>query len=468
MSVIPKETPAASALTVSELNRQARLLIEQGIGRQWVEGEVSNLARPASGHLYFSLKDSAAQIRCAWFRQRQLGARRRLRNGDKIVVLGRVSLYEPRGEYQLIVEQAEPAGEGELRRRFELLKKKLAAEGLFDRERKKALPALPRRIGVITSPSGAAIRDILTVLKRRFPAVPVVLYPAAVQGAAATGELIAALGTAGRRVECDVLIVGRGGGSLEDLWAFNEEALARALAACPIPTVSAVGHEIDFTVADFVSDLRAPTPSGAAELVVPDREEWLRKCDVSGARLASQMRRHLENDFQALDWLARRLKQASPALRLRHQHARLGELTRRLGGAMRHDVTRRGRAADALFGRLLRRSPAARLEWASRCLRSLRPRLERAGRLSVERATARLRHAERGLKAVSPLATLERGYAIVTDASSGRVLSDAAEVNPGAEITARLARGRLRATVHGTETEAGKGTAHEGPGTLSR
>lgn len=447
-----KDSPGAPALTVSELNRQVRLLIEQGVGRLWVEGEISNLARPASGHLYFSLKDDSAQIRACWFRQRQRGSRLVLKNGDKILVYGRVSLYEPRGEYQLVVEQAEPAGEGELRRRFELLKKKLAAEGLFERERKRPLPALPRRIGVITSPSGAAIRDIVTVLKRRFPAVPVVVYPAAVQGDAAIHELVGALRTAERRAECDVLIVGRGGGSLEDLWAFNEEAVARALAACAIPTVSAVGHEIDFTIADFVADVRAPTPSGAAELIVPDREEWLRKCDATGARLASQMKRHLENDFQALDWLGRRLKQASPAVRLVHQRARLRELTRRLGGAMRHDFTRRGRAADGLFGRLQRQSPVVRLDRASQCLASLRPRLARAGRLAVERSTSRLSHAERGLRAVSPLATLERGYAIVTDATTGHVLTDAGEVLAGTRVTARLARGRLQATVDATET----------------
>jgi exodeoxyribonuclease VII large subunit len=448
-----QEAAAETAITVSELNRQVRLLLEQNIARLWIEGEISNLARPASGHLYFTLKDDAAQIRCAWFRQRQRGARATLRNGDKMLVLGRVSLYEPRGDYQVIVEQVEAAGEGELRRRFEVLKKKLAAEGLFDAERKRPLPPVPKRIGVITSPSGAAIRDILTVCRRRFPAIPVIVYPAAVQGGAAIGEIVAALRTAAARQECDVLIVGRGGGSLEDLWAFNEEAVARAIAACPIPVVSAVGHEIDFTIADFVADVRAPTPSGAAELVAPDQAEWLRSCAATTSRLALQIKRYLDNNAQALDWLGRRLQQASPSRRLRQQRARLDGLTRALGGAMRHDFTRRGRAADRLVGRFLACSPGTRLERASQCLANLEPRLARAGRVSLERAGARLRQAERALNSVSPLATLERGYAIVSDAGTGRVLTDAGHITAGTDVTARLARGRIRATVNETEPD---------------
>ncbi|MDZ7770078.1 MAG: exodeoxyribonuclease VII large subunit [Woeseiaceae bacterium] len=299
------------ALTVSELNRQARQLLERGFATVQVEGELSNLARPASGHLYFTLKDSSAQIRCAYFRQRQRGPTIRLADGDQVLATGRVSIYEARGDYQLIVEQLEPAGEGELRRRFEALKKKLAAEGLFDEAIKQPLPALPRCIGVITSPAGAAIRDILSILKRRFPAIPVIIYPSAVQGAAAVPELLAALDSAVRRDECDVLIIGRGGGSLEDLWAFNDEGLARALHACPIPVVSAVGHEVDFTIADFVADLRAPTPSGAAEQVVPDQAAWQRSLQALAERLNAHIGRRLEARQQQLDWLAKRLAQGS-------------------------------------------------------------------------------------------------------------------------------------------------------------
>ncbi len=453
MRTLLQEPAVEAAITVSELNRQARTLLEQHIARLWVEGEISNLARPASGHVYFTLKDDAAQVRCAWFRQRQRGTRVALQNGDHMLVQGRVSLYEPRGDYQLIVEQVEAAGEGELRRRFEILKKKLAAEGLFDAERKRPLPAVPKRIGVVTSPSGAAIRDILTVCRRRFPSIPVVIYPAAVQGSAAVGELVAALRTAAARAECDVLIVGRGGGSLEDLWAFNEEAVVRAISACPIPIVSAVGHEIDFTIADFVADLRAATPSGAAELVAPDQAEWLRSCAACTARLTLQIRRYLDNNAQALDWLGRRLQQASPARRLRQQHARLESLTRALGGAMRHDFTRRGRAMDRLASRLRARSPAASLLRCAQRLAGLKPRLARAAREPVERAAARLGLAERGLQSVSPLATLARGYAIVTDPATGRVLRDASHIKAGATVTARLARGRIHATVNTTEID---------------
>lgn len=446
-------TPQAAdgAITVSELNRQARVLLERGIARLWVTGEISNLARPASGHLYFSLKDEAAQIRCAWFRQRQARPLPALGNGDCMLVLGRVSLYEARGDYQLIVEQVEAAGEGELRRRFEALKRKLTAEGLFDAARKRPLPPLPGRIGIITSPSGAAVRDVLTVLRRRFPAVPVVIYPCAVQGDGAVAALIAALRTAERRAECDVLIIGRGGGSLEDLQAFNEEALARAIRDCPIPVVSAVGHEVDVTIADLVADVRAPTPSGAAELVVPDQREWRRALAERAAGLANCIRRLQQNSAQTVDWLARRLQQASPARRLRQQQARLAELRKSLAVAMRLDFSRRGRALDRLHGRFVQQLPAARVRHAGERLHGIRRRLWRAGRLPLEAARRRLYQDVRALNAVSPLATLERGYAIVSDAASGRVLTGAGAVGPGDRILARLASGSLHATVTKTE-----------------
>ena len=454
MREILEQTVAEGAITVSELNRQTRLLLERGMARLWVHGEISNLARPASGHLYFGLKDEAAQIRCAWFRQRQRAATNRIRDGDQVLVLGRVSIYEPRGEYQFIVEQVEPAGEGELRRRFDLLKKKLAAEGLFDSDRKRPLPLLPRRIGVITSPSGAAIRDILTVLRRRFPSIPVVIYPSPVQGDAAVPGLIAALDRAARRNECDVLIIGRGGGSLEDLWAFNEEALARAMRSCPIPIVSGVGHEVDVTIADFAADVRAPTPSGAAELVAPDQLEWQRSLVGLSARLALQMRRRLGNAFQAFDWLSRRLNQCSPASRLRQQSERLRDLTRALAGTMRHDFTRRGRMLDQICSRVLAGAPLRRLERTSRRGADLQTRLLRLGPLPVERLRMRLRLAERALQSVSPLATLTRGYAIVTDVETGHVLIDAATVAPGRVVRAQLARGSVQATVTRSEGEA--------------
>ncbi|MGI9201853.1 MAG: exodeoxyribonuclease VII large subunit, partial [Woeseiaceae bacterium] len=366
-----------SAITVSQLNRQAKSMLEQGLGRLWVEGEISNIARPASGHVYFTLKDNSAQVRAAFFRQRQRGPILNFKDGDQVLAYGRVSLYEARGDYQLIVEKIEFAGEGALKRQFEVLKKKLGAEGLFDEERKQALPDFPERIGVITSPSGAAIRDIISILGRRFPSIPVIVYPAAVQGEAAPVELRAALATAVRRNECDVLIMGRGGGSLEDLMAFNDEDLARAIADCPIPVVSAVGHEVDFTIADFVADVRAPTPSGAAEMVVPDRDDWLRTLASLATRIMRLGRRSLEDLGQSLDWLSRRLVQSSPSATLERSSSRLANLERRLSSAARHSVA------------------------------------------AVEH---RLQLAIRGLNSVSPLATLDRGYAIVEDAGTGKVL----------------------------------------------
>jgi len=397
-----QENAMAAAITVSQLNRQVKALLEQGIARLWIEGEISNIAKPASGHVYFSLKDQTAQIRAAFFRQRQRGPTVGLKNGDQVLVFGRVSLYEPRGDYQLIVEQVEPAGEGALKRQFEVLKKMLAAEGLFDEERKQDLPELPTRIGVITSPTGAAIRDIISVLGRRFPSIPVIIYPASVQGDAAAPELIAALESAIRRDECDVLIMGRGGGSLEDLWAFNDEKLARAIADSPIPIMSAVGHEVDFTIADFVADVRAPTPSGAAELIVPDRDDWLRSVNSLAARIARLGQRAIEDRGQTLDWLARRLAQSSPRAMLQRSATRLGNSKRRISAAARSAV------ADNMH---------------------------------------RLELAMRGLHAVSPLATLERGYAIVEDASTGKVLLRASDASPGDDVRARLSHGELIATV---------------------
>ena len=447
MSDLPNESPQQSAISVSDLNRQARALLEKGIARLWVEGEISNLARPASGHVYFSLKDDSAQIRCAFFRQRQRGPTINLKDGDQVLAFGRVSIYEARGDYQLIVDQIEPAGEGELRRRFEALKKKLAAEGLFDEELKKPIPDLPRRIGVVPSPSGAAIRDILTVLKRRFPAVPVIIYPTTVQGAAAANQIVSALRAAAKRDECDVLIVARGGGSLEDLWPFNEEVVARAISDSSIPVVSAVGHEIDFTISDFVADLRAPTPSGAAELVAPDQAELLRSLTAITARIASLGRRYLEDHHQELDFLSRRLSQSSPAAIIAGQIDWVKNLQQVMTGAMRYDLVRRSRALEFIRTRLLQRSPAIEVQYSVNRLTELNQRLRNIGTASVERMANRFNLVERALQSVSPLATLDRGYAIVSDADSGKVLTDASATKPGREITARLAHGSLTATV---------------------
>ena len=416
------------AISVSQLNRRAKTLLEQGIARLWVEGEISNLSRPASGHIYLTLKDDSAQVSAAWFRQRQRGPAHQFKNGDKVLAYGRVSLYEARGNFQLIIEQIEPAGEGVLKARFDALKKKLLAEGLFDEDRKQELPPLPSSIGIITSPTGAAIRDMLTILKRRFPSVPVVIYPAAVQGDAAPAELITALNRAVDRDECDVLIMSRGGGSLEDLWAFNDEALARAIAECPLPVVSAVGHEVDFTIADFVADLRAPTPSGAAELVVPDQAAWLHRINALSGRIARVGQRTLEDKAQELDWLTKRLAISSPSAQLERSAERLARLRQQLLGS----------------GRTMVSSTGYRVE-------RLREQLSSASRKLLSDANHRLALLGRALDAVSPLATLDRGYAIVKSESTGKVLLKAGETKPGEDIGVRLKEGNLVATVSKVE-----------------
>jgi len=439
---MPNEAP----MTVSQLNRRAKTLLEQGIARLWVEGEISNLSRPASGHIYLSLKDENAQVSAAWFRQRQRGPAIGFKNGDKVLAYGRVSIYEARGNYQLIIEQMEPAGEGVLKQRFDALKKKLLAEGLFAEDRKRKLPALPSRIGVITSPSGAAIRDIVSVLGRRFPAVPVIIYPAAVQGEAAPGELMAALETAIRRDECDVLIIGRGGGSLEDLWAFNDEALARAIADCPIPIVSAVGHEVDFTISDFVADVRAPTPSGAAEIVVPNQHDWLHRVSTLAMRIGRIGERKVQDRAQELDWLGKRLVAASPKATLQRQHDGLRENRSRLAAIMRTRLLEMRNNTQALGSELLQQSPALTVQRSIGQLATLRQRLGGSARDALSDVAHRIALLGRALNSVSPLATLDRGYAIVLD-EDGKALTDASNANKGDEIRARLAKGELVARV---------------------
>jgi exodeoxyribonuclease VII large subunit len=438
--------PPREIFTISRLNREARVLLERGLGSVWLEGEISNLSRPSSGHWYFSLKDESAQVRCAMFRQRNLLVRFPVRDGAQVLARGRVSIYEARGEFQVVVEHLEEAGEGLLRRRFEELKQRLGAEGLFDERHKQPVPLLPRRVGVITSPTGAALRDILHVLARRFPAVPVLVYPVPVQGESAPREIEQALRLASARRDCDVLIVARGGGSLEDLWAFNDEAVARAIFACPIPIVSGVGHETDFTIADLVADLRAPTPSGAAERVVPDREEWLRAFATAERRLVQSTRRRLSDLGSRLQVREERLARGHPGVRLRQHAQRLDELDGRLRRAFRsmlEDARARASTASTLLSRA---SPALRVQAGRIRLASCSRALAAVARSRVAAARGRFDLAARTLNAVSPLATLERGYAIVADAA-GHVLLDARSLAPGDTIDARLAHGRITATV---------------------
>jgi exodeoxyribonuclease VII large subunit len=438
--------PDRDVYSVSRLNREVRVLLERGFGSLWLEAEISNFARPSSGHWYFSLKDAAAQVRCAMFRQRNMLCTFTAKDGQKVLVRARIGLYEPRGEYQLIVDHMEDAGLGALQRQFEELSAKLAAEGLFSADRKRPLPGLPRRIGIITSPTGAAVRDILHVLARRFPAAAILIYPVPVQGAQAAAEIVAALELAGRRAECDVLILARGGGSLEDLWAFNDERLARAIVASPIPVITGVGHEIDFTIADFAADARAPTPSAAAELVVPDAEEWLNSFVQSGTRLQRCMNRRLEEHRARLRWLMGRAVLVSPAARLSAQAQKLDELEQSMVRAMRRRLQEHRERLRWLTGRAALMSPAKRLAQQLLRLENLNQRLVRGGRQVIHSRLEKLQPLIRTLKAVSPLATLERGYAIVS-IEGGEILRSAADAGPGTIIEARLAKGRIRAKV---------------------
>jgi exodeoxyribonuclease VII large subunit len=439
--------PDRDIYTVSRLNRTARQLLEQGLPRIWLEGELSNLSRPSSGHLYFTLKDSQAQIRGAMFRNRNQLLRFKPQEGMQVLVRAKVSLYEPRGDYQLIAESMEEAGDGALQRAFEELKRKLDIEGLFRAEHKLPLPSLPRRIGVVTSPSGAAIRDVLSVLKRRFPAIPVLVYPVPVQGKAAGREIAAMLRRAGERRDCDVLILTRGGGSLEDLWSFNEEAVARAIHDCPIPVISAVGHEVDFTIADFVADQRAPTPSAAAELASPDQYEWLAQLAALQARSRRRLQQLLIANRQQLAILNRRLQLRHPGQYLRQQAQRMDELEQRLRLVIRTRFNYLQYKLNEVMAALRQTTPIHAVHRAGMQRQALEQRLRTAMGALLQQRQRRLAVACKSLDTISPLATLDRGYAIVTRQQDGRVLHAAGSVSTGTKIEARLAQGRLLCTV---------------------
>jgi exodeoxyribonuclease VII large subunit len=438
--------------TVSQLNRATRVLLNEHYGRVWVQGEISNLALPSSGHCYFSLRDAEAQVRCAMFRSqsRSLGAMPQ--NGDQVLVQAQVSLYEPRGDYQLIVDYLEPVGDGQLRRAFEILKQRLAAEGLFDAAHKKPIPALPRTVGVITSPTGAAIHDILTVLGRRFPAIGVIIFPTKVQGAEAKGEIVAALDAADRSGLCDVLLLARGGGSLEDLWPFNEEMVARALHGCQTPVVTGIGHEIDFTIADWVADLRAATPSAAAEAVSPDARDWLLRFQQRESDLRKRFVLLLQRREQQLTHIEKRLEQAHPLKRIATQRQRIDELELRLRRAV--DVWLAGRRGhlDAQTHRLLRHQPTPAIELYASRVAALHRRLQRDVWHGFEVRRAHLQSLERRLALVSPLATLQRGYAVLSRESDGSLVTNAADLAPGDATLTRLARGIVYGRVEATET----------------
>lgn len=437
--------PARDVYSVARLNLEARELLEGHFPPIWVEGELSNLARPSSGHWYFGLKDGQAQVRCAMFKPRNTYLKFIPENGMQVLARACVSLYEGRGEFQLIVEHLEEAGDGALRRAFEQLKLRLAAEGLFDAARKKPLPTLPRVIGVITSATGAALHDILCCLRRRFPALHVIVYPTPVQGSGAAEKIARAITSADQRAECDVLIVARGGGSLEDLWAFNEECVARALYACRLPVVTGIGHEIDFTIADLVADQRAATPTAAAELVSPDHLEWQALLAQRVGRLGTLMQNQLNYKRQTLDWTQRRLHH--PGQRLRNQAQRLDELEQRLHHAQRSLYRHLHAQVAELRARLRSHSPASRLRELTLTRVNLARRLRAAFTCCLDKSRAQLESLSRALDAVSPLATLGRGYAIVQRLPQHSLVRAARELTPGDRLEVRLGEGVAFCTV---------------------
>ena len=431
--------------TVSRLNRDVRFILEGSFPMLWVEGEISNFAAPSSGHWYFSLKDATAQVRCAMFKpyNRKLGFMPK--DGMHVMLKARVSLYEGRGEFQLIAEHMEEIGEGQLRKAFDALKKRLQEAGLFDAAHKKMLPLMPKAIGVITSPTGAAVRDILSVLKRRFPCVPVIIYPTLVQGDMAAPQIVNALKIANQHNECEVLILARGGGSLEDLWPFNEEVVAQAIFQSKLPIISGLGHEVDFTIADFVADVRAPTPSAAAELVTPDRDELLASLEYQQQRLTRHWREKFRQLQQSLDWTSKHLQQQHPKRRLAEQRQNLDVAETTLVRLQQLQITKQLSNLKTLSAHLHGLTPSHQVRELRNQLTLGFQRLSNTLTLQLQRKQKELGNVAATLDALSPLATLKRGYAIATQ--NQRVLRRANEVKAGDQIDVRLLEGSLTCTV---------------------
>ncbi|MBU5375947.1 MAG: exodeoxyribonuclease VII large subunit [Pantoea sp.] len=438
--------PVANVFTVSRLNTTVRQLLEQEMGSVWLSAEISNFSQPASGHWYFTLKDDGAQVRCAMFRNSNRRVTFRPQHGQQILVRATITLYEPRGDYQLIIESMHPAGEGALQQQFELLKAKLASEGLFDQQHKQPLPEPAKQVGVITSATGAALHDVLRVLHRRDPSLPVIIYPTPVQGADAPAAIVRAIELANQRAECDVLIVGRGGGSLEDLWSFNEERVARAIFASRIPVVSAVGHETDVTIADFVADLRAPTPSAAAEIVSRNQTELLRQLLSQQQRLEMAMDYYLAQQQRRFSRLDHRLQQQHPQLRLARQQTALFRLQQRLNEAMENRLRQSLRQQDRLSQRLAALQPQPRLFQAQRQLEQMRYRLQQSMEKMLNRDRQRFATLAAQLEGVSPLATLARGFSVTTD-SAGQVVKKTAQLQSGDTLRTRLDDGWVESQV---------------------
>jgi exodeoxyribonuclease VII large subunit len=434
-------------LTVSELNATVRSLLEEAMGEVWVEGEISNLRRYPSGHTYFTLKDEAAQVAAVLFRGHSLGLRFRPEDGQKVLARGRVGLYEPRGSYQIIVDRLEPAGLGALQAALEQLKTRLQQEGLFDADRKRPLPLLPQRIGVVTSPRGAAIRDFLRVLERRFANLNVIVAPARVQGDGSAAEVVAAIGDLNRLGRLDVIVVTRGGGSLEDLWTFNEEPVARAIAASSVPVISAVGHEIDVTIADLVADLRAPTPSAAAEMVVRSKQELVERIGALRSRLASGMRLRVSDASARLEMAGADRALASMRARLRDRMLQIDDLMARMEGQLNRELLQTRHRLEILLHRISPRRLAERLVARRAASAAIGRRLQAAMLARLREGRDRTAGYGERLTALSPLAVLSRGYAICHASPGGAILKEARGVHRGDLVEVRLHRGRLECEV---------------------
>jgi exodeoxyribonuclease VII large subunit len=436
--------------SVSQLNRSVRQLLETQLPLLWVEGEISNFARPASGHWYLSLKDDQAQVRCAMFRNANQRVNFQPANGTQILVRCRAGLYEGRGEYQLIIEHMEEAGTGALQRKFEQLKQHLANEGLFDNQHKQPMPTAVSHIGVITSATGAAIKDILSVLDRRFPAIKVSIFPTAVQGEQAAGQIVDALAMANQQSQCDALIVGRGGGSLEDLWPFNEESVARAIFNSKIPIVSAVGHEVDFTIADFVADLRAPTPSAAAELLSPDGQDLLDQFMGFEILLSEALIRKIRQLEQRADFLQKRLQH--PGRKLQQQSQHMAQLRIRLQRAIAAQLQQQRAQMDQLQNKLLGQSPEQTIIHGQQRITQSVKQLMRSMQQQLANKQTKTDQAMHLLDTVSPLSTLGRGYAIIRDQHNA-VIKTVKEVKSGDQLISQLADGEIVVSVNTTNTK---------------
>ena len=444
-------------LTVSELTGRIRALLEDHFVEVWVEGELSNSRVWNTGHMYFTLKDASAQIKGVMFRSALRALRFAPQDGLRVVARGRVGVYDPKGEYQIVCEHLEPEGLGALQLAFDQLKQRLAGEGLFDARRKRALPALPRKIGVVTSLDGAAIRDIIHVLRRRYPNAHIVIRPTRVQGEGAALDIARALGAIGKVPGVDVVIVGRGGGSIEDLWAFNEEVVARAIAGCPVPTIAAVGHETDVTIADFVADLRAPTPSAAAEIVVARKDDFTSRIDRLAHRVHATMAARLHRCESRLGALEARPGYAGLRGRLAMRGRHAADLAHELRRALRARVAARERTFQSLRLALETFDLRRRMARIRTRLTAAEGRLAGASARGRHRADGRLRAAAARLDALSPLAVLARGYAVCWNADRTAVIRDAGAVAPGDQVRVTLARGELECHVTGhagTETRS--------------